>query len=177
MINNVLEVAGTVCFEKMEYGEEEGDQSPTHSLVLWRELEFLRLCCPQENLLCYPLANKGRQLGSDMEAVPYAAQVAEIEPGVVWGVKPLGIHRYVVLEMMTDDGRFVCGDHGVHVLGGKAELEDISKRHGCNDLNLQLGREVVKLDAEGARRFRCSRNIWCCRKRLRSRGRWCRNWY
>lgn len=66
MVGNVLQVQLAVCFKEVEDGEEERNQSASHTLVLRSKGQTLCICLLQEDVFCYPFAHEVGQLGSDM---------------------------------------------------------------------------------------------------------------
>ena len=66
---------------------------------------------PEEDLLDGLARNHGRQLGGDVEAVPDATEVVEVDiRGVGSGIELQGVLREAVRDMIARDGAFVQGD-------------------------------------------------------------------
>jgi hypothetical protein len=94
----------------MKYCEDEWDETPTHSLLLGSKFQSLCLGGSEEYLLGNPLAHEIGQLGRDVQSMPQSAKMVQRRcGGVSNGIQTRRVRRNVVVEVVSDNRRFVIG--------------------------------------------------------------------
>ena len=112
--DQVLDVKVPVGFEEMKKGEDKGQQTLTHAPVLRLELLELGRRGPEEDLLDGLTGNHRRQLRGDVQAVPNAAEVVEVDVGRVGcGIQDDREARETVRNMVSGNGGFIERDQGM----------------------------------------------------------------
>lgn len=135
----VIDVEVAVGLEEVEEGKDEGHEPLSHPSVLWLELLELGRGGAEEDLLDALAGDHGGQLGGDVEAVPDAAEVVEVDVGRVGsGIQSQGVPGKAVGDVISSNGGLVQGDQGVEGLGDQTEVEDVVDGEWCYYVFLEL---------------------------------------